>query len=133
MNVLLASDNTYAPLLGVTLYSFLENNKKDFKKINIFILDNGITNESKIKLQHICDEFDVPVSLSFIEIINIEEKLGIKIKSTLSLAAYLRLFVASLLDDSIDKVLYLDCDALVMGSFIDLWNTDLKDNYCGQF
>jgi len=41
MNVLLSSDDNYAPILGVTVHSLLKNNETSFNQINIFILDGG--------------------------------------------------------------------------------------------
>lgn len=131
MNVLLASDDNYAPLLGVTIYSLLENNKKDFNKINIFILDGGISEKNKNKIDKICDGFNIETPLEFIKYDNLEEILDIPIKATRALTAYARLFAGSLLKKDINKILYLDCDALVVNSFINLWQMDLEDNYCG--
>ena len=53
MNILLASDNNYAPLLGVTIYSLLENNENDFENIAIYILDGGISEVNKNKIREI--------------------------------------------------------------------------------
>ena len=39
INVLFASNDKFAPYLGVAIYSFLKNNHQDFDKINIFLLD----------------------------------------------------------------------------------------------
>lgn len=129
MNVLLASDDTYAPLLGVTIYSFLENNSNEFDEINIYVLDGGICAINRKKIQDICDEFDVNL-LEFIRYDNIDEVLGIDIKATRPLSTFARLFATSLLDDSIDKILYLDCDAIITGSFKELYDMDIDDYYC---
>ena len=130
MNVLLASDDNYAPLLGVVLYSLLENNEDDFNNIDIYVLDGGISEENKNKIQDLTDNFNVKTTISFIKYDNLEEILGIKIKATRPLATYARLFAASLLSSDIDKILYIDCDGLVVDSFKELWDMDLGDNYC---
>ena len=46
--------------------------------------------------------------------------------SHISLAAYYRIFLGNLLPLKIHKVLYLDCDLVVVGSIEKLRNTDLK-------
>lgn len=130
MNILLASDDNYAPLLGVVVYSLLKNNENDFDDINIFVLDGGISEVNKGKIQDLTTNFDIKTTLSFIKYDNLEEILGIKIKATRPLATYARLFAASLLPSGIDKILYIDCDALVVDSFKELWDMDLGDNYC---
>ena len=130
MNFLLSSDNNYAPLLGVTIYSLLKNNQQDFNEINIHILDMGISKENKSKLNSICQNHECDVMLEFIKADNLEEILGIKIKATRALATYARLFSSSLLNDDISKIVYLDCDAIVVGSFKELLNINIDDYYC---
>ena len=130
MNFLLSSDDNYAPLLGVTVYSLLENNYNDFNEINIFVLDMGISKKNKSKLHSICQNFKTEVNLHFIKSDNIEGLFGIKIKATRALATYARLFSCTLLDDNIDKIIYLDCDAIVDGSFKELSKLNIDDYYC---
>lgn len=127
-NVIFASDDNYAPLLGVALYSLLENNCNDFDQIQINIFDGGITEGSKSKIQQICDEFEVVTILKFIDYNNIDEVIGIDVASTRALSTYARLFTSSLLDNELDKVLYLDCDAIISGSFKELWELNI-DGY----
>lgn len=131
MNVLLASDDNYAPLLGVTIYSLLKNNASEFNKINILILDGGISETRKAKIESICDEFTDKITLTFIKYDNIEEIIGVTLNATRPLATYARLLICSLLDENIDKILYLDCDALVVDSLKELWNTDISNYPCG--
>lgn len=130
MDVLLSSDDNYAPLLGVTVYSLLKNNQKDFDFINIHILDGGISEKNKEKLKFICNEFSIKTYLNFIIYDDLENILGIEIKATRALATYSRLFAGSLLNNNIDKILYLDCDALVTDSFKTLWEMELDKYYC---
>lgn len=49
------------------------------------------------------------------------------VKGDFSLATYSRLFIASLLPETVDKVIYLDCDALVLDSFKEILNLDLNN------
>ena len=131
MNILLASDDNYAPLLGVAIYSLLKNNETEFNKINIFVFDEGISNTNKNKLYDISKNFKCNVDLSFIEHDDISKVLNMDIKATRSLSTFARLFATSLLDESIDKILYMDCDALVVDSLKELWETDISDYECG--
>lgn len=131
MNILLASDDNYTPLLAVTLYSLLENNEKEFDNINIYVLDGGISEYNKKRITSLCDEFDVKTPIEFIKNDNLEELVGMKIKATRALSAYSRLFAANLLPDNIDKIIYLDCDALVVDSLKKVWQMDIDNYYCG--
>ncbi len=131
MNILLASDNNYTPLLAITLYSLLKNNETEFDKINIFILDGGISKTNKRRIESLCDEFNVETPLEFIKYDNLEDTVGMKIKATRALTAYARLFAATLLPKSIDKIIYMDCDALVVDSLKKVWQLNIDDYYCG--
>ena len=103
-----------------------------FDDINIFVLDTGISDTNKEHIGNICREYSA--NIFFIDVENIEDNLDIslnkmRVKGTFSLATYSRLFLASLLPQNIDKVLYLDCDGLVLDSFKPLWDLNLDDYY----
>lgn len=128
LNVCFASDDNYAPYLSIALVSLLENNLGDFDEIQVFILDNGIKKTNKDKINNISDN----LKIIFVPIENIEEKFDITlskmvVKGDFSLANYSRLFVASLLPNTVDKLLYLDCDGLILGSFKEIWDLDLSN------
>ena len=132
MNIVLASDDNYVPLLTISIVSFLENNQNDFEEINVFILDDGITNQNIEKIKNTLNKYDCKVS--FVKSKNIEN-LSSKIVSLerdniASFTTYSRLFIASLLPDDIDKIIYLDCDILIVDSVKQLWDEDISDYYC---
>ncbi len=126
-NIVYATDDTFAPVLGTSLLSLLRNKKKN-KKINFFILDSGISKENKFRIEKICDNF-VNASLKWIKIESISKKIGIDVKNDRgSFSQYSRLFIGDVLDNSVERVLYLDCDTLILSSLKDLWNIELKGN-----
>jgi lipopolysaccharide biosynthesis glycosyltransferase len=47
------------------------------------------------------------------------------VRSQWSVAVYYRIFFPLMIDKSIDRLLYLDCDTLVVGSLAELYNIDL--------
>ena len=129
-NVCFASDNNYAPYLGIVLVSLLENNT--FDENNIFVLDTGILETNKNHIKKLCDDYSA--NIFFINVENIEEKLDIslnkmKVKGEFSLATYSRLFLGSLLPQDVHKVIYLDCDGLILRSFEPIWKLDISDYY----
>ena len=134
LNVVFASDNNYIPFLGVAITSLIKNNQNDFDKINIFILDDEISSKNKKRLKAmITNQNHV---LNFIKTKNLTE-LEVDIlslerdKNMNSFTTYSRLFLSSLLPKDIDKIIYLDCDALIVDSFKELWNVNIDDYYCG--
>lgn len=51
--------------------------------------------------------------------------------SHISLATYYRIFIEDILPKDIDKILYLDCDLVVVGSISDLWDINIADYAVG--
>ena len=131
LNVLFASDDNYVPLLGVAITSLIENNQKDFDKINIFILDDEITSKNKKRLENLINNSNH--NLYFIKNKNVTDlKIDLySLGKNQNLTAYSRLFLASLLPKDIDKIIYMDCDVLILGSFKELWMTNIEEHPCG--
>ncbi len=133
LNVVFASDDNYVPFLSISVLSLLEHNQKDFDKINIYVLDDGISEKNKTKVLNFFDEYSC--SITFIETKKLDEMdfkvLGLERNlNKSSLTTYARLFMSTLLPTDIDKVLYLDCDSLIVDSYKDLWNVDISNYYC---
>lgn len=128
MNILLSSDDNYAPLTGVLIQSLLKNNE-NVKDICIYILDGGITDNNKNKLFSIINNFS-DVNLNFIKYENLEKIVGMNIIATRALSAFAPLFSSSLLPNDIDKILYLDVDAIIVNSLNEVYNTDILNYYC---
>lgn len=125
MNVLYASNDGYAGLLGVSLYSLLENNQA-VEEINIYILDNGISKKNTEKLLNMIERFGRVGTL--IDISDLESRFGFEIHSSgYNITTFARLFIDDLLPKEIEKVLYLDSDIIVRDSIESLWNTDISE------
>lgn len=134
--VVCAADDNYAMSLAVTVRSALVNLKSQ-RKILLFIIDGGIKNHNKRKIikslsSENCVIQFIPKPSSWLELIELNN-LGInydKLHSiSSSLATYYRLFISELLPKTFDKVIYLDCDLVVIGNLEELWKTDLAENY----
>lgn len=131
-NVVFASSDMYSSLLLVSLTSLLENNSNEFDCINVYILDDGIKENNKNKIYNLSQKYNCEIY--FIKTINLES-LEVKLTKhkTLSgdsLTTYSRLFLPSLLPNDVDKVLYLDCDGLILDSYRNLWDIDISDYFC---
>lgn len=127
LNVIFQSSNEYSPFLLITLSSLLDNNKRDFNFINIFIIDDGINKTNKDKIFRFTEKYNCKVT--FIKI-NFEDVSDILMPFHQSFTTYAKLFISSILPDDINKIIYLDCDSLVLGSFKELWDMNIDDYYC---
>jgi len=127
INIALCTDNNYAMPAGVMMYSVLKNHGPASFHV---IVPPDFAEENKTKLQSITGQFGA--RLYFITIDNRDIKdfpVGRSDQPEhISLAAYYRLFLAGLLPETINKVLYLDCDLICQSSLQEFWDTDLTDS-----
>ena len=127
MDVVYTFDEGYSSITAVSLISLLENNK-DVPKLNIHIVDCGISNNSKEKFMKLCKDYSR--SLYFVNGKNLENKIPIQLDClSWSFVCYVRLFFSELFPD-IDKLLHIDCDTIVRTRIDELFNLDIKNNYC---
>ena len=125
LRVAYAADDHYAKFLGISLLSLLEHNTA-FAKTECYVMDCGISETNRQRLQEIAGRY--ACRLSFVSVENIVQRLSLQGAAfTIAVAAYARLFLPSLLPD-VDTLLYLDCDTVVADSLEALWNTPLGDN-----
>lgn len=128
MDIAFTSDNNYLTYLGVTLCSICENNRGTQLNFHIIMSDKITSGKEKI-LYDISNRYNASLNLY-----SISEDLFMSFPLTkseninhISLATYFRLYLSEILPNSIDKVLYLDCDIICNGSIMGLWNTDIRN------
>ena len=124
MHIVYSSDDNYAQHLGASIYSLLAHNSD--AEIAIYVIDNGISSESKEKLQKTVACF--PLSqIRWIDFSKWSEKLTLNMQWPISLSSYGRLFIGSMLPENISRCLYLVCDMIICGSIDELWNWNMQE------
>ncbi len=130
LHVVYASDDKFAEILGVSLVSLLDNNQ-DMEQIHIYVLDSGVSDDNKEKIESLCEKYD-RVLPKWIPATNISKALNVDVIADRgSLSQYARLFISSVMPETLSRVLYLDCDIIVNESLSELWNLDLQGNTIG--
>ena len=126
--IFFSTDDNYIPFLDVAIRSLVEN-ASDAYKYRIIVLNTGL-NEDNVRrvMQNEREGFKI----DFIDISAEVEKIKSRLKNVyhFSVVTYYRLFIASLFPQY-DKVLYLDCDLVVLGDVSELYHIDLGDNILG--
>lgn len=118
------ADDKYAKYLGISMLSLFQTNK-DFDEINVFVMDLNIGASNKEKLISIAANFNR--NIVFIPINDYVSKLNLKMGSRkIGIASYARLFLASVIPEIYNKILYLDCDTIVSNSLTEYWNIDIN-------
>lgn len=126
LNVLYQANDYYAPYLGVSLLSLLDRNKH-IKDINIFIIDDGIAEENKTKLEQTAGMFGRRIRyIDTDRQIKILEEAGAP-KFRGNYATYFKLFVLDELPEEVETILYVDSDTVVRGSLAEITEFDFGE------
>lgn len=129
-HIVYASDDKFAEILGISLVSLYENSK-DMKDLVVYILDSGIKEKNRTKIESIATTYNRR-SIKWIKAKDISKVLSMNVVIDRgSLSQYARLFVSTDLPKDLDRVLYLDCDIVINKSIKELWNLDLHGKTIG--
>lgn len=129
MNVVYASNDGYARHLGTSLYSLFDRNRA-FAEIAVYVLTLELSEENQKKLQEIAQYFHR--KLIFCNLDDLRERIGYEVDTGgFDISVMLRLFMGDLLPESVERVLYLDCDTVVLQSLKHLWREDLEEKILG--
>ncbi len=123
INIVLAPDDNYSKHAAVVICSALQHNKAF---INFWILDGGISDKNKKMMSQFIG-FD-NYAVHFVKI-NTGDFADFPESGYITRAMWYRLKVASLLPESVDTCLYLDCDTIVNDSLDDLFSLDMDNAY----
>lgn len=127
LNVVYACDDNYAPYACVSMCSLLENNRKDFDEINIYVVLSQVTQDNTNRLRKQSEEYHanfIPVDAQ--EVICEIKKLKMP-EYRGSYATNFRLFFHKYIKSDVEKFFYLDCDTIVLGSLKGICQHDMGD------
>ncbi len=125
INIVCVTDNNYAQHLGVMLCSIFEHQKCD-NELNIYVIDGGISEKNKSRLEDIGKRHNA--TITFLEIDKTIYK-NFKISYHINHTVYYRISIPEILDSSIKKVIYLDCDLIIKEDISKLWYTDISEYF----
>lgn len=123
--IFFSSDDNYMPYLDVAISSLIENASKEYT-YRIIVLNTGVKADGVNKIK----QNERPgFTIEFIDISEEIKNIKSRFKSVyhFSIVTYYRLFIASLFPQY-DKIVYLDCDLVVLGDISKLYNIDIGDN-----
>ncbi len=123
-----AGDDGYTMPLCVFMISVCENNKEN--KIRFHVMTSGFSSEHETILRQTVERYNQQINIYIIsDELTKDFPIGQAWQSqhVTSIATYYRLFLANILPEKIEKVLYLDADIIVRKSLRNLWETDLRN------
>jgi lipopolysaccharide biosynthesis glycosyltransferase len=118
------ADDGYAMPLAATVRSAAAELRGD-RRLRLFILDGGLTADSKARLAASWQDPRLSVEWLQPEVNRIRD---LPVSDHISSAAYLRLLMAELLPRDVRRVIYLDADMLVRRDLADLWDEPQGDH-----
>ncbi|BAY74466.1 glycosyl transferase family 8 [Nostoc linckia NIES-25] len=126
-SILLAADDNYSRYCAVTILSTLENTSSP-ENFEFYILSPDISRENLRKIEEVCNQFNARVS-----IIPIDLKLFKYLpafQKHFNLNNYSRLFGPNQCHNC-DRIIYLDCDIIVLADLQDLFKHELNGKPIG--
>lgn len=118
-------DSNYVKYCAVTLVSIFENNRQ--QKVSVHIIANDLSETDCKTLTDIVLNYGNSVFF-YKPDMNLLKGFTIKrFSNRISLATYYRCLLSDMLPTDIDKVLYLDCDIVVLGDITPFWETPLDN------
>jgi lipopolysaccharide biosynthesis glycosyltransferase len=124
MNILLCSDNTYAPHLAATMSSIVENNSN----VSFYIFTLDFSEDNKRLIEQFIGRNDARVFFIYVnEDLLCGLPMSAEASNHISIETYLRLFAELLLPKTLEKIIYLDSDVIVRRSLEELWRQDVND------
>ncbi len=126
--IFFSTDDNYIPYLDVAISSLIANASKEYA-YRIIVLNTGLNEDNVRKVQQ---NEKAGFKIDFINISEEVEEIRSRLKDVyhFSVVTYYRLFIASLFPQY-DKVVYLDCDLVVLGDISKLYHVELGDNILG--
>lgn len=119
-NIILCADRNYMKYVGITMTSILMHSDK---QVAFHIFGDEISEADLKKIKNIAEADDVYIAIYLIDK-DVLQKLPKNIKTNrhISIAAYFRIIAYAVLAETINYVLYMDCDILVKGKLDAFWN-----------
>lgn len=131
IDVVYCTDDNFVDVCCTSIVSMLEN--KGEEAIFLHIIDNSISDVGKEKIKQIVEGF-CNTEVEFIPFPNLDELLSVEVKfdrAHLSVSTFGRLFVGDLLSKQIKRIIYLDCDTVVLKSLVELYEYNLEEHIIG--
>lgn len=126
ISIVCACDDSYSQHAMALITSIFENNKENF--VDVYILTDNFSLQTQKFFNELSFMYDRKI-----QIVNIDISLlahlplgGKTYQGYINLSTYYRLLIVKLFP-FLDKILYLDCDMIVRGNLLPLWNTDINN------
>jgi lipopolysaccharide biosynthesis glycosyltransferase len=122
INIAFVFDDKFSDLFRVAIYSIAKNTKSN---LAVHIVDCGICEENKGLIRKFMSEFKNISSMEFKVPKRIEILENLSIEPPYNSTVFYRLEIPKIFS-TLERVIYLDCDIVVVGDIVELWKEDLR-------
>lgn len=126
ITVVLAADARFALPLAVAVQSLIDNLGPG-RRLRLFLIDGGLSEESRRRMARAWGSESVEVQWIDFDGSRLG---GLTVSEHVTCLTYSRLFLPDLLPQTVERVLYLDCDLIVEKDIGRLWDTPLGNRLC---
>lgn len=125
MIVVYSTSDSYAEITGISMLSLMENNK-NATHIDIYVINNNISAVNKEHMISVVTNYGRKIT--FIEQPTVFDSLDFQMEvGRWHISTFFRLFLGSVLPQSINKLFYIDSDTIIRKSIEDLWHLNLGE------
>ena len=129
MNIVYTTNDLFCAKVGASICSIFENNKSA-DDITIFIIGQSLSTKNIKNFSILASEYHRKIEI--IPLDNLNKFIPFTFDTSgWNPIVLARLILDHLLPESIDRILYIDGDTVILRSLSALWNTDLKGNVLG--
>lgn len=123
--IFFSTDDYYIPFLDVAIRSLIANASREVS-YRLIVLNTGLDAEN---VRLVKQNEEEGFTIDFVDISEQVEQIKSRFKNVyhFSVVTYYRLFIASLFPQY-DKVIYLDCDLVVLGDISKMYAIDMGEN-----
>ena len=126
MNIVCCTDSLYLKYCITMLLSFFDCHEKE--DVFVYLLSNGLRPEDVGKVRDVVNRFNAKFEAYEVDG-DFLKSLARGLYDYITPTTYARLFLSEILPVDVDKVIYLDCDLIVLDSLKSLWEYDFCDGY----
>lgn len=124
MNIVYSANEGYVRHLGTSMCSLLDRNR-GCQSITVYVISLGLSEESVKGLEEIAERYGREVVVT--ELGDIRDRFDFQVDTGgYDISIMGRLFMGELLPDHVERVLYLDCDTVVVQPLKKLWSVSLE-------
>lgn len=129
-HVTCSTDDNYLQHCVAMLCSLFENNKEH--EIYVHLLVDSLSDDSRQLISKLCKRYHgkaiyYNIDSKVLENVQLNSNINFNGKQMYSIATYFRMLLPTLLPKEIRRILYLDCDVIILQDISELYNLNLEN------